>query len=281
MKTLAGVVLVLLLVGLVPFGLIALSRSRPSPASPVRLIQNMDHQPKFKAQRENAMFADGRAMRPLAVGVLARQDLLVPNELLDDPAFPHPIDGRLEPYAPSDAAGFRRLLEGTREPPPGAKPQAAGTSPPAAGKAPQPSDKKPSAAGDQALFIDRIPVPVTMDLLRRGQERFNVYCAPCHGLSGYGDGMVARRAAAMQATGADTASGWVAPTNYHTRDIRERPVGHLYNTVANGIRSMPSYAKQISVLDRWAIVAYVKALQRSQAAGAGDVPENERNKFQP
>ncbi len=171
-------------------------------------------------------------------------------------------------------------MEGTRELP-AAKPQAAGAKPPTAGKLPQPAEKKPPAAAEQDLFVDRIPVPVTMDLMRRGQERFNVYCSPCHGLSGYGDGMVARRAAAMQAAGANTASGWVAPTNYHSRDIRARTVGHLYNTATNGIRSMPSYAKQISVLDRWAIVAYVKALQRSQDAGAADVPESERDKFQP
>ncbi len=106
MKTLAGVVLVLMLLGLVPFGLIALARSRPSPAPPVRPIQNMNDQPKFKAQRENAMFADDRAMRPLAVGVLAPQDLLVPNELLDDPAFPRMIDDRLRAVCPARCGGL-------------------------------------------------------------------------------------------------------------------------------------------------------------------------------
>ena len=98
-------------------------------------------------------------------------------------------------------------------------------------------------------------------------------------LSGYGDGMVARRAAEMQSTGADTAAGWVAPTNYHTDDLRARPVGNLYNTVANGIRTMPAYGKQVSILDRWAIVAYVKALQRSQNAKGADVPETQREHF--
>ena len=118
-----------------------------------------------------------------------------------------------------------------------------------------------------------------MDLMRRGQERFNIYCAACHGLGGYGDGMVARRAAEMQQSGANTAAGWVAPTNYHTDEIRGRPVGNLYNTITNGIRTMPAYDKQIPVPDRWAIVAYVKALQRSQHAKPQDVPETERDKY--
>ena len=254
MKLLLGGIVVLLLAGLVPFGLIALARSGPSLAPPVRPIQNMERQPKFKTQRCNPMFADGRAMRPLLAGVEARQDLLVPNEMLNDPAFGRLLDDRRGPLVPANVADYERIFQGT----------------------------EPHGSGDKAeaaTFVTRIPVPVSMDLMRRGQERFNVYCAPCHGLSGYGDGMVARRAAEMQAAGADTAAGWVAPTNYHSDEIRGRAVGHLYNTITNGIRSMPSYAKQISVLDRWAIVAYVKALQRSQHAQGEDVPETQRANY--
>ena len=119
----------------------------------------------------------------------------------------------------------------------------------------------------------QIPVPVSMDLMRRGQERFNIYCAAVprperlrrrHGGPPGGRNAGHRRG---------RAAGWVAPTNYHTDEIRGRPVGHLYNTIANGIRTMPAYGKQISVLDRWAIVAYVKALQRSQHAKPEDVPQ--------
>ncbi len=91
--------------------------------------------------------------------------------------------------------------------------------------------------------------------------------------------MVARRAAEMQAAGADTAAGWVAPSNYHTDEIRNRSVGQLFNTVTNGIRSMPAHGRQLSVLDRWAIVAYVKALERSQNAKPEDVPENQKAAF--
>lgn len=107
-------------------------------------------------------------------------------------------------------------------------------------------------------------------LLERGQERFDIFCATCHGLDGYGNGMVSQRAEEL-------AEGtWIAPLSYHTPTVRERPVGHLYNTITNGIRSMPAYGTQISVKDRWAIVAYVRALQLSQFATLDDVPAAQR-----
>ncbi len=249
MKMLAGLIIVLLLAGLIPFGLIALARSRTSTEPPVRPIQDMVQQQKFKPQRVNPMFADDRAMRPLVPGAEAREALLVPNEVLNDPDHPRLLDDRGEGVMLDDPAMYQRVCSGTE------------------------------TLDGKTAFVTRIPVPVTADLMRHGRERFNIYCSICHGLGGYGDGMVARRAAEMQAAGADTASGWVAPTNYHTPDIRKRPVGHIFNTITNGIRSMPSYAKQISVLDRWAIVAYEQALLRSQDAKAEDVPETERKKF--
>jgi len=112
------------------------------------------------------------------------------------------------------------------------------------------------------------PPQVTVDqaFLRRGQERFGVYCAPCHGLGGAGDGLVHQRAVQR-----DT-PGWVQPSSLHDQLIRSRPVGHLFNTITNGIRSMPPYSDQIPPADRWAIVAYVRALQLSQDARLEDVP---------
>ena len=101
-------------------------------------------------------------------------------------------------------------------------------------------------ADGKLAFVTELPVPVDKDLLHRGQARYAVYCAPCHGLSGYGDGMVARRAAEMQANGSPEAAGWVAPTSYHSDELRKRLVGHLYNTIANGIRSMPAYGRRRS-----------------------------------
>ncbi len=114
-------------------------------------------------------------------------------------------------------------------------------------------------------------VQITEPLLRRGQERFNIYCAPCHGLGGAGDGIVSQRAIKLET------SGWVPPSAIATDPlVVERPHGHVFNTITNGIRTMPPYGDQIPVVDRWAIVAYVRALQRSQKAGLEDVPDELR-----
>jgi mono/diheme cytochrome c family protein len=260
-KLWGAIIAILVLAAIVPLGLIALARARPSTAPPVHLILDMVRQPKFKAQRPSAMFADGRAMRPLVPGAEAQSDMaegdspdfrkgtvpFSPGENWDSPG----AKMGLSPAVPRNQADYDRLVLGI----------------------------EPQAGGKQG-FVTQLPVPVSMELMRRGRERFNIYCAPCHGLAGYGDGMVARRAAEMQAAGANTASGWVAPTNYHTDEIRGRPLGHLYNTISNGIRTMPAYDKQIPVPDRWAIVAYVKALQRSQHAKPEDVPETERQNYE-
>jgi len=129
-------------------------------------------------------------------------------------------------------------------------------------------------AGDPALtegregesWIGAMPVAVTPQLLQRGRERYDVFCSPCHGLSGYGNGPVAVRADALQE------GTWTPPSSLHTDLVRQRPDGHLYNTVKNGIRNMPAYGAQIPVADRWAIVAYVRALQLSQNGAVSDVP---------
>jgi len=119
-------------------------------------------------------------------------------------------------------------------------------------------------------WIEALPVPVTLDLLHRGSERFQIYCAPCHGLAGYGDGIVAVRAERLQE------GTWVPPSSMHVASVLARPVGHLFNTITNGIRTMPSYGSQIPVDDRWAIVAYVRALQRGGHAPASVLTAEQR-----
>lgn len=126
------------------------------------------------------------------------------------------------------------------------------------------------AGGD---WVTAFPVPVTERLMQRGQERYDIFCAPCHGLAGYGDGPVSKRADALQE------GTWTPPSSYHTALVRGRPVGHLFNTITYGIRNMPEYGSQIPVEDRWAIVLYVRALQRSQDAGVGDVPPELRRQL--
>lgn len=120
-------------------------------------------------------------------------------------------------------------------------------------------------------------IPVTIELLKRGQERFNIFCQPCHGMSGYGDGIVNRRAMQlMNAPLLGNGTTWVQPKSVHEATIREQPVGQIFNTITNGVRNMSGYASQIPTDDRWAIVSYVKALQRSQHAEDSDITDRER-----
>ena len=118
---------------------------------------------------------------------------------------------------------------------------------------------------DGGTFVAVPPVPVTPQLLARGRERYDIFCSPCHGLSGYGDGMVARRADRLQE------GTWTPPSSLHTDLVRSRPSGQIFNSITNGIRNMPAYGAQLPAADRWAIVAYVRALQRSQHATIADV----------
>lgn len=111
-------------------------------------------------------------------------------------------------------------------------------------------------------FFDTFPVPVDEALLQRGHDRFDIYCSACHGYDGKGHGAVNERAMELMKTDkvADDMH-WTQAFDLTSQAIRERPVGHIFNTINVGIRSMPPYGAQIPVKDRWAIVAYVRALQ--------------------
>lgn len=118
-------------------------------------------------------------------------------------------------------------------------------------------------------YVPSIPMEVTPAVLARGQERYNIFCTPCHGYSGDGLGII------MVGNGGQ-GYGYTPAPSYHTASLRARADGYIYDAIANGIRSMPSYAHSISVPDRWAIVAYIRALQRAQNASAEDVPDQIR-----
>jgi mono/diheme cytochrome c family protein len=128
---------------------------------------------------------------------------------------------------------------------------------------------------DQAFYEGRqgtellttFPFPVTKEILLRGRERFNIFCAPCHGQVGDGQGMVVQR-------------GFRPPPSFHIDRLREAPAGHFYDAVTNGFGAMPSYASRINPTDRWAIVAYVRALQLSQHASPEDVPAERRQSLE-
>jgi len=113
------------------------------------------------------------------------------------------------------------------------------------------------------LFIDEIPRKVDAKLLAFGRERFNIYCAPCHSQTGDGQGMIVKR-------------GFSPPPSFHQDRLRDAPAGHFFHVITNGYGAMYSYASRIPVDDRWAIVAYIRALQLSQNARIDDVPAKER-----
>ena len=114
--------------------------------------------------------------------------------------------------------------------------------------------------------LDGFPFPVTSEVLKRGQERFNIFCSPCHGFDGYGQGMIVER-------------GLSAPPSFHTDQLRNAPAGHFFDVITNGFGQMYSYSYRIPPEDRWAIVAYIRALQYSQNASVQDVPADELQKL--
>jgi mono/diheme cytochrome c family protein len=211
----AGVVYGLIIAvaaSLVPFALFAAAREAKTSTPRLQAIGDMDWQAKFKAQRANPFFADGRATREPVPGTVAFGDLRE-----DDHYYRGKANGAWARTFPPEFEISKQSME-------------------------------------------------------RGRERFGIYCAPCHGLVGNGDGMIANRAETMQ-QGRDA---WVPPTNLNQDHLRQQPVGQLFNSVTHGIRNMPAYGPQIEVEDRWAILLYVRALQKSRATQLASLSDIER-----
>ena len=202
-------------------GLLSACRGDKSRQPPVHLNQNMDLQDKYKPQRVSTIFEDGRAMRPPVEGAVGRDLLSVRYGV-----------------TPSDILGTNKLKSHDD-------------------RYLQDSDEYWRGKDAAGKAVDAIPPQITVDqkLLSHGQERYNIYCSPCHGVAGYGNGTVAMKAA-----------GALNVPSYHQDYMRAYPAGHIYHVIANGSASgiMMGYKHQIPVKDRWAIVAFVRALQRSQ-----------------
>lgn len=173
---------------------------------------DMQDQPRYKAYKQSDFFSDKKAMRDLPEGTIPR------GFLREDKAFftgkKENADLNIQVETTTDASGNTLVSS-------------------------FPND------------IEEFPVPVTKELVDRGQERFNIYCIVCHGPTGSGDGMVVRR-------------GFPKPPTYHDDRLRNAPVGHFFDVMTNGWGKMNSYASQIPPADRWAIVAYIRTLQISQ-----------------
>lgn len=173
---------------------------------------DMQDQPRYKPYKKSDFFTDGRASRDIPEGTVAR------GLLKDNKGF---YTGKVDNPDPNAAA-----------------------------------QSTTDASGNTIMtsfpnMIDEFPVPVTKELIDRGQTRYNIYCIVCHGPVGAGDGMIVRR-------------GFVKPPTYHDDRLRNAPVGHFFDVITNGFGRMNSYAASVSPADRWAIVAYIRALQVSQ-----------------
>jgi mono/diheme cytochrome c family protein len=172
----------------------------------------MQDQPRYKAYKKSDFFADNRASRDLPEGTVAR------GQLKENKGF---FTGRI------DNPNLNVQVETTTN----AQGNTIVTSFPNA--------------------IDEFPLPVTRELIDRGENRYNIYCIVCHGPTGNADGMIVRR-------------GFSPPPTYHDDRLRNAPVGHFFDVMTNGWGKMNSYADKLSAADRWAVVAYIRALQTSQ-----------------
>ena len=191
--------------------------------------QDMQDQPKIKPYRGTTFFGDGLAARQPIQGTVPRGYLRDNN-----PEF---FTGKRS--RTTAGPGIQSIQgQGQNQPQPQAPVQGQG---------------QQAASGANAFpdDIDTFPIPVTKDVIVRGRERYNIFCSACHGFTGNGDGMIVRR-------------GFRRAASFNDDRLREAPVGHFFDAITNGWGAMPAYASQIPVHDRWAIIAYIRALQESQ-----------------
>ena len=225
--------------------------------------------PVQRPDSPTVMLNSYRSIRTLFTGVVLCALLLVGcrgMESSEPPIHPNPNMDWQESFKPQEANAFFADGAAMRKPPSGA----------VARGFLREDTRFYDGRTEAGEYVERAPVPVTRTLLERGQKRYNIYCTVCHGKAGDGNGII------MTGTSSITGQGYgytPAPT-YHSERLRNVTDGYMYDVIANGVRNMPGYAQQIPVSDRWAIVAYVRALQRSQNAREGDVPASVTAKSQ-
>lgn len=196
-----------------------------------KVMRDMYDQPKYKPLAASPLWDDGRSSRHLVPGTVAHSEGTIAGT--SSGALGIAAIEPAMPTYPVDASGGARANPNELQ---------------------QPQPTMPN------------PLPMTLATLRRGQGRYDIYCAPCHSEAGDGDGMVARR-------------GFPHPPSYHTERLRKAPDAHFYAVITNGYGAMYSYADRVNPQDRWAITAYIRALQLSQHATLEDVPGDERQKL--
>jgi mono/diheme cytochrome c family protein len=265
-KFVAPVLLLLVCAALIPPALIARARQTKSEKPRLDTFFDMDFQPKFKPQTAASaeLFADGRANRPPVPGTVARGSLNADDRLYRGIL---PESAAAAAARPSTGVTFVSAEQAKSDAEPAGEATAGAAE---GGESEQPDGTSaPAAAADgepQPAWVTEFPLPVTREMMARGRQRFNIYCATCHGLAGDGGGVVSKRALALEQ------GTWVPPLSLHADSVVAQPVGQLYHTITHGVRKMPGYGDQIAVEDRWAIVLYIRALQRSRNASPSDVP---------
>jgi mono/diheme cytochrome c family protein len=204
--------------------------------------QDMQDQPKMKPFRSSTFFKDGLSSRQPVEGTVPRGFLKTDIEL---------FTGKKSKSRSASSAQANLAPGSLSQTTAGPQPSRA-TVAPAAGSAAQVAAAYPDD-------VETFPFPVTKEILGRGQVRYQIFCSVCHGMTGYGDGMIVRR-------------GFRRAASFHDDRLRQAPVGHFFDAVTNGWGAMPSYATQIPVQDRWAIIAYIRALQLSRQNEQAQLP---------
>ncbi|MDX1930644.1 MAG: quinol:electron acceptor oxidoreductase subunit ActD [Pirellulaceae bacterium] len=248
--------LALILLALVPGAIVLRMRAARSDQPRWQVFFDMDFQPKKKPQQTTTLFADKRVQRPPVPGTVARGEL----ELAD----PYYLGYDPDKTAALEATEATRMVAFNAQD--GA---AAAAAAPSANQAAAPAPA--GAAGEpNYAWLTEAPIEATEELFALGKKKFETNCAVCHGYAGYGDGLVSQRATNL-------AQGyWLQPTSMHEDRIQKQSVGRIYYTVTNGKGKMAGYASSLTPRERWAVVLYVRALQRSQNASIEDVPEPKR-----
>lgn len=288
--------LLLVLAGLIPAMIVLNMRAGFSDLPRWHVFFDMDFQPKKKPQQTTTIFADGRTMRPQVDGTVARgqyteQDPFYTGEdaskvtlmqadpaiyvskqapIAQDPAPQDPVPTPVEEAKPAEgaAANPTTAVEVKQDAAASVTPAPEQAVPPTAAPV---SDGGAAPAVPPRPFIERFPFEPTEADLKLGKTKYEIYCSACHGYSGHGDGLVSKRAASLLQ---DT---WTPPTSLHLDRVQKQPVGQIFNTISKGQGKMASYASSLTPKERWAVVLYVKALQRSRNATIEDVPVDQRN----
>ncbi|MCC9600111.1 DUF3341 domain-containing protein [Stieleria sp. JC731] len=239
----------------IPLLCVLLMRVTNSSQPRFHIFYDMDFSPAKDAQQTTSLFADNRAMRPDVPGTVARGQLVGSLDVMTG----IDVDSLQAMNAPQAQRLVAAFMQDDKE----------AVAEEVTDVAKAEDDQATPSVMETTPWVTKNPMTVNKELLSQGQTQFGIYCSVCHGMDGKGNGLVNQRA---QEKGFDT---WVPPSNMHQDTLYsdKYPDGKLFSTISNGIRKMPGYAGQIKVEDRWAIVAYVRALQKSQNASMEAIPE--------